>query len=346
MSVIYNIGKKAAMLFPPIKRHVAYTRDLEERLEELTLRDREKRNLIGTLYGLQEYHSDLFVDGVYRHVVTITSKVGCPINCRYCPQDQFVAAYMKRPNPVLSLSYEYFCSILDKIPSDTQVRFTGFVENMANPECIPMIKKALETHKVMVYSTMFNADISDYEAFRDHCNLTTFCLHLPDCFGNTRFPITDKYRDLLKYIVQNPPAHALFWTSCLGEGGGVSPDIADIIQTHANPISSFTGLVYDNFLHHGNAELICLRDSSRIQDERAGVIPVLPNGDVVACTQDSELTSIIGNIFQVSSLEELLHSEGRSKFYKGLKDASLNTICRTCEMAVKNTYGTPLDTRV
>ena len=337
--MFYKLAKKVAKNIPAIKTRIAYTRSLEEQLRELTMRDMEKRNLIETLHGLQEYVSDLFVEGSYRKVVTITSKVGCPVVCRYCPQDQFVNAYLKRPNPIMQMTYDTFCTILNKIPSEVLVRFTGFVENMANPDCIPMIMKALEQHHVQIYSTMFNASVEDYESFRSHPNLATFCLHLPDMFGNTKFPITDKYKSLLRHIVLNPPVHGLFWTSCLGVGGGVMEEIADIITANPNPISSYLGTVYDNYLHHGNADLECHRDSSRIQEEYAGVMAVLPNGEVLACTQDCELTAIIGNILEVESLDELLQSEERKKLRRGLTDPSLNTICRRCELAVKKSVG-------
>jgi len=365
-SKLYNLCKTIAMMIPQIKRHVAYTRSLEKQLEEITthnnvmsientkhvkqiesliIENRERRNLIATLYGLQEYYSDLFIEGAYSRVVTFTLTIGCPIQCRYCPQSQFVKAYMKRTNPVKSMSYETFCEILSKIPTNVPIRFTGFVENFTHPEAMKIFMKALDTHPVMVYSTMYNASIDDYEELRTHPNLKTLSLHLPDCYGNTVFPITDSYKILLNYIVTNPPTHAIFYTSCLGIDGGVAHEIADIIHVSSNAIASYHGLVYENFINHGDAKLACMVDCMRPQNPLSGVLPVLPNGEVLACTQDAELTTVIGNILDVNSLDELLASPARAEFIRGLDDSSLNTICRKCELGMKKTVGNPLDAR-
>jgi radical SAM protein with 4Fe4S-binding SPASM domain len=72
-----------------------------------------------------------------------------------------------------------------------------------------------------------------------------------------------------------------------------------------------------------------------MDNPKAGVGMIFPNGDVTGCTQDWELKHIIGNILEADSWEELMQSEARKIFISGLEDPKLNTICRTCELAVK-----------
>jgi radical SAM protein with 4Fe4S-binding SPASM domain len=286
--------------------------------------------------GLQEYKSDLIVDGEYRNVAPITTVIGCPISCKYCPQKTFVRTYMERPNPKKELSFDDFRVILSKMKTDVIVSFTGMVEPFANPKALDMILYAMDKgHKVRVFSTMYNQSIDSYKAFKDHPNLKTFDIHLPDCQGNTRFPITDRYLGLLEYIVHNKPKYGRLWTSCLGIDGGTHDDIRHIINAHPNPINSVHGLLYNNRLHHGNAKLSCKFDCSRMDNPKAGVGMIFPNGDVTGCTQDWELKHIIGNILEADSWEELMQSEARKIFIRGLEDPKLNTICRTCELAVK-----------
>lgn len=300
----------------------------------------EYDNLIATLYSHQRYISDLIVDDEYMNVAPITTKIGCPIQCKYCPQDALIKAYLKRNNPIMELSFEAFKKMLERIPKTVIISFTGFVEPFANPECIDMLLYALDSgYIVRLFSTLYNVSIEDYERFKDYPNLKTLDIHLPDSNGNTRFSITESYRETLKYIVDNPPKYARLWTSCLGVNSKTSSEIRDIISVMGNPINSVHGLVYDNRLSHGSARLRCNRDCSRIDNPKAGVGMILPNGDVVACTQDWELQNVIGNIFEVSDWSELMESDIRKKFREALDNPEIDNICTYCELAVEIDQG-------
>ena len=317
-------------------------------IEELVKSDSEKieesmeeyDNLVATLFTHQNYVSDLIVGGEYQNVAPITTKVGCPIKCKYCPQDVLIKNYLKRDNPVMELSFEAFVGFLSKIPRNVIISFTGFVEPFANPNCLDMILYALEQgYIIRVFSTLYNVSIDDYCKFKDNKNLKTLDVHLPDSQGNTRFPITEAYKKTLKYVVDNPPKYARLWTSCLGINSRTHDDIRNIISVHGNPINSVHGLVYDNRLTHGGAKLRCNRDCSRIDNPKAGVGMILPNGDVVACTQDWELQNVIGNINDVSSWDELMQSDLRNKFRDELENPDIDNICTYCELAIETDRG-------
>ena len=300
----------------------------------------EYDNLIATLYSHQHYISDLIVDGEYMNVAPITTKIGCPILCKYCPQDVLIKAYRKRRNPVMELSYERFVEILERIPKSVILSFTGFVEPFANPECMKMLLYALrEGYIVRLFSTLYNVSIDDYVQFKDYPNLKTLDVHLPDSCGNTRFPITESYLKTLRYVTEHPPKYARFWTSCLGVNSQTSDKIRDIISVPGNPVNSIHGLVYDNRLSHGSAKIRCNRDCSRIDNPKAGVGLILPNGDVVACTQDWELENIIGNIFDVSSWDDLMQSKARCAFREALSKPEIDNICTYCELALEVDQG-------
>ncbi|MEY8359749.1 SPASM domain-containing protein [Anaerotruncus colihominis] len=353
-----NPIKKLVKSIPQIKKVVeardfymaqsAQLRQENERLaaesERFMMDARNGRNLIATLYGKEEYYSDIVVGGSYRHVATFTTAIGCPVKCRYCPQSVFVRAYGERRNPVKKLTLDIFKTMLAKIPKDVIISFTGFVDDFANPECLDMIIYTLnQGYKTRVFSTMYNASIETYQAFADHENLTTFDLHLPDCQGNTVFPITDSYKSLLCYIVAHKPKHGTFWTSCLGIDGGVHPEISDIIQVNPNPVNSVHGLVYPNYLDHGTVDLSCKRDCSRLDFPKAGVGAILPNGDVIGCTQDWELKHVIGNLLDAGSWDEIINGPERARFKAALTDPSIPSICRHCELAVRINAGTKIE---
>ncbi|MFV0518771.1 MAG: radical SAM protein [Lachnospirales bacterium] len=300
----------------------------------------EYENLIATLYSHQNYVSDLIVDGEYKNVAPITTKIGCPINCKYCPQDTFVKAYSKRDNPVMELSLENFKKMLENIPKHVIVSFTGFVEPFANKRCIDMIMYALdEGYIVRVFTTLYNVSIEDYMKFKDHENLKTIDIHLPDSNYNTQFDITEDYLKTLKYVVDNPPKYARFWTSCLGVTSRTRDEIKDIISVHGNPINSIHGLVYDNNLSHKGAKLKCNRDCSRIDNEKAGVGMILPNGEIFACTQDWELQNYIGNIFEDKTWDEVMQGNLRNEFRDALNNPRIDNICTYCELAIEVDQG-------
>ncbi len=354
MEFIKNIVKA----LPPIKkvlqqrdRYKSETERLQNVLanltltnEELNLRVRNSKNLIATLYGKEEYYSDIVVDGSYRHVATFTLQVGCPIRCRYCPQSVFVKAYKTQPNFVPTMTLEKFKLALSKISKNTIVSFTGFTDNFVHPDCLKMIQYTLDSgYKTRVFSTLYNVTIEDYCGFAHHPNLTTLDVHLPDCQDNTIFPMTSEYKALLRYVVENKPKYATFWTSCLGIDGGVNASIKDIIKVNPNPVNSIQGLVYDNYLDHGTVDLSCKRDCSRLDFPKAGVGAILPNGDVVGCTQDWELKHIIGNIFSDESFDAILEGSARQNFKNALTDPSIPSICRKCELASRINAGTKLE---
>lgn len=300
----------------------------------------EFANMMATMYSHQNYISDLIVKGEYKNVAPITTKIGCPISCKYCPQDVLIKSYLKLDNPVMELSLDSFVEILKRIPKDVIISFTGFVEPFANPQCIDMILYALENDYVIrVFSTLYNVSIDAYKKFKDYPNLKTLDIHLPDSNGNTRFPITKEYKETLKYVVDNPPKYARLWTSCLGVTSHTHDEIRDIISVSGNPINSVHGLVYDNRLTHGKAKLRCNRDCSRIDNKKAGVGMILPNGDVIACTQDWELQNCIGNILKAKSWEEIMQGDLRSKFREALENPDIDNICTYCELAIETDQG-------
>jgi radical SAM protein with 4Fe4S-binding SPASM domain len=277
------------------------------------------------------------VDGIYRNALVVTTAVGCPIKCRYCPQDNFIKSYCKHPgNEIKFLSFTDYKNYLAKVPSGTIVSFTGFVEPFVNSECLKMIQYTLDKgYKVRVFSTMYNQSIADYESFAHHENLKTFDLHLPDTDSNTVFPITERYKELLQHIVFNKPKYGRFWTSLLGVGTQVKEEIRNIIDVTPNAINSVHSLVYENGLNHGNASLSCKYDCSRIDNLQAGIIMLLPNGNITVCTQDWELKHIIGNINEFDDWESILTSPKRINFRDGMTNPQIKNICRTCELAVK-----------
>ena len=82
-------------------------------------------------YGIQHPHSP---------VMELTTMVGCPLMCSFCPQENLrdnygdKAKYMKPMDLV---------TVLCKLPRNTRIDFSGMSEPWANPDCTTMLEEVL-----------------------------------------------------------------------------------------------------------------------------------------------------------------------------------------------------------
>ena len=86
----------------------------------------------------------------------LTTMIGCPLMCNYCPQDNLRDAY---GTDVKYMTLETFTLALDKIPPNTRLDFSGMAEPWVNPACTDMFELALSRgFRVAVYTTLYNWD--------------------------------------------------------------------------------------------------------------------------------------------------------------------------------------------
>src|SRR5271169_3052980 len=91
----------------------------------------------------------------------ITTMVGCPLKCTYCPQDQLRETYGKNEK---YLSFENFKLILSKIPPYVRIDFSGMAEPWANPEATAMLAHTLEKgFNITIYTTLYDITAGDAE---------------------------------------------------------------------------------------------------------------------------------------------------------------------------------------
>jgi organic radical activating enzyme len=265
----------------------------------------------------------------------VTTIIGCPMKCTFCPQDKLIAGYS---SPVRSLSLEDFAKILSKVPTYVRIDFSGMAEPWSNRQATDMLELALVSgFNVAVYTTL--------QGMRDHSRVISLLtrykeqveavvLHLPDKNGNMRgFKRSEVYDLALaaftafgqQKIVRHfatmtmdrgnetalGVAPSAKWTG-LSRAGNVNTDL--IAQqpiepplNHATPLTcSFTPFYDHNVL--------------------------LPNGDVVLCCMDYSLKHRIGNLltgdyFSLFSSHEMTALRTDNMRYGG------DSICRKCSRA-------------
>ena len=131
----------------------------------------------------------------------ITTRIGCKMNCVYCPQKLLMTNYFKdnlSRRAVLSL--EDFKTCLKKIPAGTRIDFSGMAEPWLNEQCTDMVCHAAdEGFPIAIYTTLVGMSLKDFERIKD-LDFDEFVLHVPDDKSNANIQITEEYLSLLYQV--------------------------------------------------------------------------------------------------------------------------------------------------
>lgn len=232
----------------------------------------------------------------------LTTMIGCPLMCTFCPQDNLRKAagdstkYMK----ISDLDH-----MLDKLPMNTRIDFSGMSEPWANPDCTTILEMTLiKGFTVAIFSTLYGMTVEEVdhvvgllEKFDKQIKIV--CLHLPDANSNMRgWKYSDEWKECFTKISQAKVSCGV-GAMTMDNSGKVHPSIADFAKI------SF------GFDAHTRADSL---DVNQLGDQSINVAPkhtspitcrstpfydrnvLLPNGDVVLCCMDYNLKHIIGNL--------------------------------------------------
>ena len=120
-------------------------------------------------------------------VMELTTMIGCPLMCTFCPQENLRDSYGKDTK---YMTQRDLTTMLVKLPRNTRIDFSGMSEPWANPECTSMLEEVLYMgFKVAIYTTLYG--MTDPERVRKvleaHPNqVEVIMLHLPDAKGNMK----------------------------------------------------------------------------------------------------------------------------------------------------------------
>jgi radical SAM protein with 4Fe4S-binding SPASM domain len=228
----------------------------------------------------------------------ITTIIGCLNRCDYCPQDVLLKVYEGKK----TMAFEDFKRILNNVPSNVQIDFTGFSEPFFNSESSQMMRYSLEQgYRTVLYTTLGGFTQEDANVLRGlHFNDLVFHIHK----GIDLDKFKEK-RTLFESIVH--PVNRIA--------------ILDNDYGHVNtPVWSRAGNVFGTMPQKGKFRCAF---AGKLFDHNV----VLPNGDVYICCMDYGLNHKIGNLFETKyddlnrqSIVDLSESEGDY------------CICRRCEI--------------
>ena len=253
--------------------------------------------------------------------IEITTKIGCNVNCSYCPQATIINAYSNRSKE-FEMTFDVFEKCLSKLPSEVDIHFSGMCEPWLNSETTKMVLYAHQRgHVQIVYTTLMGMNLSDFKLL-ETVPFKIFEIHLPSLeAGRQNVIIDDHYLTLLNSFLKShvPTAFRL-------HGKSVHPRLSSLVKNKIVKAKTHT--------RAGN--ITTTRSSIRRRKGRVNCLRgfrqnvLLPNGDVVLCCMDFGLKHVLGNLI-TSRYEDLFLSEEFQKIRSGIKDDSIDILCRYCD---------------
>jgi hypothetical protein len=289
----------------------------------------------------------------------ITTMVGCPLKCTYCPQDQLRGSYGQNEK---YLSFANFKLILAKVPRHVRIDFSGMAEPWANPDATAMLAHTLEEgFHIAVYTTLYGITEADAEEIialltKHAKQVDVLCLHLPDQNGNMRgFRHSMEFEAVLgafiKFGKSGAPRH--FEAMTMDKGGSVHPQLRNLVRSLPRQSGRIRDLFRSVPRWTGHTRAGSL-DASEIGNQPVEETPrhaspvscsftpfydhnvLLPNGDVVICCMDYSVKHKIGNLIE-NDYFSLFASKGMAELHAentkpGYSDKS---ICKSCSRAIR-----------
>lgn len=282
---------------------------------------------------LIRYFGDFLGGLAEKPIMEITTKLGCKIRCRFCPQETLYQRYFETGGEETELTYERYYNCLDKLPLETIIWFAGFSEPFLNSECEKMILYAHEKgHAILLYTTLVGMHIENFEAIKNIPFLEVV-VHLPDDDKYADIPITQEYLDLLDIMLDAKKINGtpfVDWTNCQ------SVPNKEVLRHIEGKTRFFTELTD----RAGNLSGDNLRSRHDIQGKircrganNWNHNVLLPDGRIVLCAQDYGLKHILGNL-SAQSYNEIMNGTEIKKIQESCTEKiDYSILCRNCSHA-------------
>ena len=308
---------------------------IEKNLEEIGIEKYIKlpeNNIVLMLDNVEERRYN-------RPIIEVTPKIGCSINCRYCPQKILLREYFKNnSNRKSEMSLDDFKFFLKKIPDNTILDWSGFVEPFLNPVSIEMMEYA---DKIGFEQNLFTTlQGLDYQTFKRMVKIqfSSVVLHTADKYGYANIPITDSYLNMVKEMVDARKQDGTPFINCANcqfePNENVTSITSDKVKFYIQMSNRAGNLENDgNILvsKHLNGKITCSR--SRLLNHNV----LLPDGSVVLCCNDFGMKYTLGNL-NSESYEDIQNSTVMKDIIDKLNRNTYDEgfLCRNCIFALKD----------
>lgn len=268
-------------------------------------------------------------------VMEITTRVGCSVNCKYCPQDSFIKNYYAlNSNREKVMSLQTFERCLDKLPENARVVFSGMSEPFLNSQCAKMIQKACESgRKVDIYTTLVGANKDTLEEIKD-ISIEYVMLHLADKYGYAHIPVNEDYYEMIDYIVNMKKKDGRPFVSACNAQAEPDEHVAEICKGKYEIFTTMldrAGNLKDKSLfskQYVEGSIECSFCGDKLNRN-----VMLPDGTVLLCCMDYGMKHVLGNLM-FDSYESIINGDMHRKIKEGMKkDSAIDILCRRCTSA-------------
>jgi hypothetical protein len=278
-------------------------------------------------YGIDHYDSP---------VMELTTMIGCPLMCTFCPQDNLRTNYGKGIKYMQPVD---LVKVLVKLPKNTRIDFSGMSEPWANPECTQMLEMVLYMgFKVAIYTTLYG--MTDPERVRKVLEshpeqVEVIMLHLPDANGNMKGWKNSEEWQRAAAVISHTNVPCGVGAMTMDKNGVVHPDLQPMVGRLAGWVGHTRADSLDPEQVAGQALSVTPRNdfaltcrSTPFYDRNV----LLPNGDVVLCCMDYNLKHIIGNLL-TQTYDEMMEGKPLQDLIKMNEADGFDkcSICKSCE---------------
>tara|TARA_B110000438_G_scaffold285591_1_gene315863 strand:- start:6304 stop:7377 length:1074 start_codon:yes stop_codon:yes gene_type:complete len=267
--------------------------------------------------------------------IEITTNIGCRVQCKFCPQDVSMPNYAKKNdieeikfgNPVI-MPYATFVKIIEKVPKNVTIRFSGFSEPFLNPDCGKMMKYASDNgYYIELFSTLMGMTLEDVDILKK-INLKHFVIHLADNEKYAKIALK-QHNEILKKIISLSIENIFFMTM-----GTISDETKNIIGMDVKPSVMVDWAGHTEFgekTKRISGPIVCSMNPSKKNQDIPPII--LPNGDALLCCKDWSMDYVLGNLINCN-YEDLFQSKTYKEIVRKMSSENENILCRNCEFAV------------
>ena len=265
----------------------------------------------------------------------ITTRIGCKVDCKYCPQEIFLKKYYEKDkNRESIMSIDTLLQCVENMPNESAFQFAGFAEPFLNPFCVDMIERLCKIgKKVDVYTTLVGLNREALHRIME-LPINCVCLHVADEMNYAKIPLTEEYYQLLEEAVNYTRKDGrAFVDMCNAQARPVKrvAEICkgkyDIPYTLLDRAGNLSG---ENLVSKqvNNCKISCSVCGSKLNKNE-----LLPDGTVLLCCMDYGLKHVLGNL-KNQSFEEIMNGVEMGIIKEGMKlDFSKEILCRSCSCA-------------
>lgn len=268
--------------------------------------------------------------------IEVTTKIGCAVNCRFCPQERLVRKYYASDAKRKTLlQVEDYRKCLDHLPADAIMTFSGFVEPFLNPACSDLITlTAANGNRISLHTSLVGMTMEDFDKIKG-IPFEYITLHLPDIDGYAKIPVTEEYKAVLDHVLDMKKPDG---SPVVQNANCQSTPPREIIELLHNRITytklqliDRAGNLTDDAVAehvHNTGAIYCPKSP----ELRRNIL--LPDGTLVLCCMDFGLQHPIGNLLE-QTYDEIRQSDAFTRIMHMMDEQDSKIICRSCSIAKK-----------